>query len=58
MKNLSLLRLKVIKTRIGKNNRYQIILDNFNRLLVIDVYNQYCNVLCASDLIDCFIGEA
>ena len=41
-----------------KNNRYKVILDNFSRLLVIDVYNQYCNMLCASDLIDCFISEA
>ena len=41
-----------------KNNRYKVILDNFNRLLVTDVYNQYCNMLCVSDLIDCFISEA
>ena len=41
-----------------KNNRYQVILDNFNRVLVIDAYNQYCNILCASDLKDCFICEA
>ena len=41
-----------------KNNRYQILLDSFNRLLVIDVYNQYCIMLCASELKDCFICEA
>ena len=50
--------IKSNKNVYWKNNRYHVIFDNFNRLLVIDVYNQYCNMLCDSDLKDCFICEA